>query len=466
MITTLQVSNVTQSAATVTWTLNMPATGQVQYGTTTAYGSSTTPETSYSYSTHVQAVSGLNAGTLYHYRVMSTNAGGLTVASSDWTFTTLAAPAPTPTPVPTPTPTPVPTPTPTPVPTPTPTPAPTPTPPPPPLGGSSSCTRNVNVDSSGNSDVSSSLQSFLDASPNGAVICFASGGQYRVNGTLHLSNRSNLTIEGNNATIFQTTRSATRIWLIDNGGSNITMRNLTIRGANPNPGKWDVNYEHNHAIQVGGAIGLDFNNLTIKNVGGDGLYLSGGANRWADSIHLHNSTFDGIGRMGVTITDGASNLVVDYNSFRNIGYYTWDIEPNGATVGGRLAGGEHVRFSDNSIGTKPYGDYPTDKTQADGYVFVVTNASGDGPAVDIELSRNTMLDTTLGAFKVGVFGSAARQNIRVLDNTSVDRSAGPVMTFSSVSGLTVTGNKQPLSSGSLVSSPGCTSVTISGNVTS
>jgi hypothetical protein len=169
--------------------------------------------------------------------------------------------------------------------------------------------------------------------------------------------------------------------------------------------------------------------------------------------------------MGVTITDGASNVVVDFNSFRNIGYYTWDIEPNGATVGGVLAGGEHVRFSDNSIGTKPYGDYPTDKTQATGYVLVVTDASGGGPAIDIEASRNNLLDTTMGVFKVGVFGSSARQNFRINDNTAATRAVGPVMSFSSVSGLTVTGNTQPLSSGSLASTSGCSSVNVSGNVT-
>ena len=267
----------------------------------------------------------------------------------------------------------------------------------------------MNVDSSGDSDVTSSLQSFIDGSPSGSVICFASGGQYRVNGTLHLSGRSNLTFEGNNATVFQTTRATTRIWLIDNGGNDIKMRNLTIKGANPTPGKWNVSYEHNHAIQIGGTLRVDLDNVDVTNVGGDGLYLSGGADRWADSIRLHNSVFDGIGRMGVTITDGASNVIIDFNTFRRIGYYTWDIEPNGATVGGQLAGGEHVRFSDNTIGTKPYGDYPTDPSQADGYVFVVTNASGDGPAVDIELSRNVMTDTTLGAFKVGVFGGGTRR---------------------------------------------------------
>ena len=439
----------------------MPATGQVQYGKTTAYGTSTTPETSFNYSTHVQAISGLSAGTLYHFRVSSTNAGGATATSGDQTFTTPAAP-------PAPTPTPVPTPSPTPVPTPVPTPAPTPAPP---VGGSSTCTRNVNVDSSGNTDVTSSLQAFVDGSPNGSVICFASGGQYRVNGTLKLINRSNITLEGNNATIFQTTRSTGKILLIDNGGQDITVRNLTIKGANPNPGKWDLTYEHNHAIHIGGTLRVDLDHLTIKNIGGDALYimggyLSGGGFRFADSIRFHNSVVDGTGRMGLAITDGATNVSFDHNTLSRIAYYTFDVEPNGYTFNGQAAGAVGVKFTDNTIGTKPYGDYPTDRTQADGYLFAATGTSGGGPAVDIEIARNTMTDPTMGALKIGVFNNGgARQNIRVVDNTAAATAAGPVMSFNGVSGLTITGNRQKLSSGSLASTSGCSGGVMSGNIT-
>ena len=218
-------------------------------------------------------------------------------------------------------------------------------------GPSIDCTRDVTADATGASDVTSALQSFIDASPDGSVICFEAGGQYRVDGTIHVSGRSSLIFAGRGARIFQTVRATTRIWLIDGGGSDITMRDLTVEGANPNPGKWDVAYEHNHAIQIGGTLRVELAHLTIKNIGGDGLYVSGGADRWADSVHLHDSLLDGIGRMGVAITDGGSNVVVDFNTFQRIGYYTWDLEPNGATVGGRLAGAEHVRFSDNRIET-------------------------------------------------------------------------------------------------------------------
>ena len=83
------VSGITQTAGVVTWTLNKPATGQVEYGTTSAYGMATTPELTYTHTTHVQQVSGLAPGTTYHFRVKSKDSAGTQVVSSDSTFTTL-----------------------------------------------------------------------------------------------------------------------------------------------------------------------------------------------------------------------------------------------------------------------------------------------------------------------------------------------------------------------------------------
>ena len=90
-ISAVAASGITSSGATITWTTNQASTSQVQYGTTTSYGSTTTLDTSL-VTSHSQTLSGLAAGTLYHYRVISTNANG-TSTSSDYTFTTLGPPA-------------------------------------------------------------------------------------------------------------------------------------------------------------------------------------------------------------------------------------------------------------------------------------------------------------------------------------------------------------------------------------
>src|SRR5207245_237316 len=62
---------------------------QVEHGLTPSYGSMTTLNTSL-VTTHSQALVGLMAGTLYHYRVKSKDAAGNLATSADFTLTTLA----------------------------------------------------------------------------------------------------------------------------------------------------------------------------------------------------------------------------------------------------------------------------------------------------------------------------------------------------------------------------------------
>jgi hypothetical protein len=89
----VQAKSVTSTSATITWTTNGAASSQVQYGTSTAYGSSTTLDSSL-LTSHSQTITGLTPGTLYHYQVQSKDAYGNTAGTTDQTFTTAAA-APT-----------------------------------------------------------------------------------------------------------------------------------------------------------------------------------------------------------------------------------------------------------------------------------------------------------------------------------------------------------------------------------
>ena len=90
-------SNTTATSATVTWDTDELASDQVEYGTDTAYGSSTTVEndpttdTSIGVLTHSVTITGLTPGTEYHYRVKSKDKDGNETVSEDKTFTTAAA---------------------------------------------------------------------------------------------------------------------------------------------------------------------------------------------------------------------------------------------------------------------------------------------------------------------------------------------------------------------------------------
>ena len=83
-------SSANSSSATITWTTDVPATSQVQYGGTTNYASVTTFNSSL-VTSHSVLISGLSASTLYHFRALSsvsTPISTYTAASADYNFTT------------------------------------------------------------------------------------------------------------------------------------------------------------------------------------------------------------------------------------------------------------------------------------------------------------------------------------------------------------------------------------------
>jgi hypothetical protein len=88
LISFVSASSVSGTAATIAWTTNEPASSQVEYGPTTAYGSSTVLDASL-VTSHSQALAGLTPDTLYHYRLKSRDAAGNLAVSADYTFATL-----------------------------------------------------------------------------------------------------------------------------------------------------------------------------------------------------------------------------------------------------------------------------------------------------------------------------------------------------------------------------------------
>ncbi|MBC7982176.1 peptidoglycan-binding protein [Candidatus Parcubacteria bacterium] len=83
-------SSTSSTTATVTWTTNESATSTVDYGATTSYG--TASSSAALVTSHSMALSGLTPSTLYHFRVSSADAAGNRATSTDYTFTTAAAP--------------------------------------------------------------------------------------------------------------------------------------------------------------------------------------------------------------------------------------------------------------------------------------------------------------------------------------------------------------------------------------
>ena len=87
----LSVTGVTETAFSVEWSTTRPASAQIEYGVSDAYGSSTPVVTELS-TEHSVTVTDLSPGTTYHFRARSMDAGGYPALSSDQTAAT-AAPA-------------------------------------------------------------------------------------------------------------------------------------------------------------------------------------------------------------------------------------------------------------------------------------------------------------------------------------------------------------------------------------
>jgi peroxiredoxin len=90
VISAVKVSGVTDLAGTVSWTTDKPATGQVLFGPTDSYGSSTTLNQQLATS-HSATLSGLAPDTTYHYKVVSQDGSGNEAMSQDQTFKTHTA---------------------------------------------------------------------------------------------------------------------------------------------------------------------------------------------------------------------------------------------------------------------------------------------------------------------------------------------------------------------------------------
>jgi hypothetical protein len=92
VISGVTATGITSTSVTIIWTTDQPSSSQVTYGTTPAYGFSSTPNTTLGTS-HSVTLTGLTASTLYNYAVMSANAVG-TATSANFTFSTPAIPPP------------------------------------------------------------------------------------------------------------------------------------------------------------------------------------------------------------------------------------------------------------------------------------------------------------------------------------------------------------------------------------
>ena len=300
------------------------------------------------------------------------------------------------------------------------------------------------------------MQAFVNSVPDGSTISFPAGARYLLGGNgLILDGRNNLLFDGNGATLKSTgcaVSDSTFVIGQSRPSSGITIRNLDLIGDNNRAGtssSYQVGCEYQMGVAVYQSRDIDISNVSMSLMNGDCVYIaertSGGGTVWSDGITFHDSVCQGIGRMGVAVV-GGKNVTVERVAFDRIAIHVFDIEPNVASGGART-----LRFRDNSVGSFGHSSIYT------GYFFAA-NGNGDAMVEDVVVSGNTVNNGTLKT----LLEKPNRRSIVVRDNTSKVATRGPVMFFTGVSGVTVTGNRQPLSSGGLAKFTSCTNVTYDG----
>lgn len=292
----------------------------------------------------------------------------------------------------------------------------------------------VPVDATGRSDVTARLNSFLAGVPPQTRVVFKQGGRYRADGTLTLAHRSDLVLDGRGSTIFAAVEgSATRVqWLLSNV-RHVTMRNLTVVGTNKAGGSgqsYVPRLEHQHSLSIRGGGDIEVDHVNLERPYGDCIYVASYGGVWANGVHIHSSRCEANGRMGVALV-GASNVVVEQNVFADISLITLDIEPS---RGDPVQGAHGVRFSNNRV-----------LGRSSTYFF---GANGWGVADDVVVSNNHLPQQPLWITVEPLPGSGFRRSHFVIrDNVSggaFHNPGGAAMAFTSVDGLLVTGNRQPL----------------------
>jgi len=284
------------------------------------------------------------------------------------------------------------------------------------------------IDSTGKTDVTNALQSFIDNVDNNRLIRFHKNGRYRVEGTLFVTDKNDLTFDGQNATIFATTTGTlerSQWWISD--GSGIIFRNMIVKGANPYAGvsdkAYNPKYEKQHGFRIEGTSDIELSHVTVTDTYGDFVYVARYVDETPTNVWIHDSKFARNGRQGISLV-AANGVVIERNSFVDTRRGTIDLEPNGPNQSVTDA-----FILNNTIGA--------------GRLFFIAS-HGKGPVSDIVVTGNRLHQHVMSIDVVPLAGQRRKDWI-VTNNTSDMNSTQRPIRFINVDGLLVTGNKQPVS---------------------
>jgi len=306
----------------------------------------------------------------------------------------------------------------------------------PPTGIAGNCSR----------DATRALVGWIASLPHNSVVSFRRGGCYRIEGTLTLTHRRGLEIEGNGATFRSLDPPADHraLWrIVDSTG--VSLHHMAIVGSYKEGGTFTASLQHAHAVDIDGS-NVDIDGVRMTDIAGDCVYfgrgptgavtLSSGAVR--DSTCLRTS------RNAVAVVAG-TNILVQHVKTGSIGYNVFDVEPNVDSGWGS----DGVTFDGNIIGSYARNAYS-----------IVENA----PVSNQSFTNNRVIGQGLKVALADPEKSGYRAaNVTIAGNSSDTPTAPAAINVNGVDGLTVTGNTIPMEGGPMVAAEGACALSISGN---
>jgi hypothetical protein len=181
--------------------------------------------------------------------------------------------------------------------------------------------------------VENKIMAWLATVPDGSTVQFGPGRCYGQDGTITLTGRSGLVIDGQGSEFRALTPGGSHRanWRLVNGGS-LTLSNMAVRGSNPQ-GSYDPAVEWQHGFSVEGVQGITLSNVQARDTWGDGVMLWRGASSPAcgdDASSARNVVIAGAlieraGRQGVAIVD-AENVTLQDSTVGPVAWSNVDIE--------------------------------------------------------------------------------------------------------------------------------------------
>jgi hypothetical protein len=288
-------------------------------------------------------------------------------------------------------------------------------------------------------DVTTELNAWIASVPDGSTLRFGPAACYRVDRTIRIKDRVGLTIDGNGATFRAMTsgrelppsQARTRSMFSFTRGRDLTVRDVVVRGANPNAGTGDHAYvaalEAQTAYVVGGVHDMVMDHVEAYDVYGDFVFVGPATQH----LVVRNSKFSRNGRQGWTIN--GEDITFEHNSIRATRRATVDLEP--AT---RTSIARRILIRDNTIGP--------------GRLYFLANEGQAAPTEDISVIGNTFVHKAMTIRVSPPRGTRVRY--RVVGNVSdtpVGFGGGGALTFNNVVGIEVRDNVQPMQKGRHIS---------------